>query len=347
MSLKTRLALAALGTLAAAFPACSAIPSATDRAPSADLGRQVLPLPPDDCLSFGPRGVEVVRRDTRAVVRALPAPPAGFGPPIASSVDLASLMAAVVHERGLAVVNLTSSETEPAWLPLPWPTPPSAVFVADAYAATLAGTEVRVWDLVRAVQLAEHDLGAWSREKRLGRAVCAVPDRRDPARLTVVFSSPQRTDLQVLDFSRGSLELAASASNLFENTKRSWYLVERCAYDGELLFLSGTHEETKLDTQGRPVPSPAAFLMRVDLATREHEILFHEDTHARDQAVVELAAAAGTVATLRRDGLLRAFRGHEKVYEGRVARGSAIAWLAEDALAVYGADALDVIPVAR
>lgn len=126
-------------------------------------------------------------------------------------------MAAVVHERGLAVVDDlgASSETgRPSGSPSPGQVPPTSVYVADAYAATLAGTEVRLWDLTNATELWRQDLGAWSREKKLGAPVCAVPDRRDPKRLTVVFSSRERTDLQVLDFSRGSLELAASASNL-------------------------------------------------------------------------------------------------------------------------------------
>lgn len=72
----------------------------------------------------------------------------------------------------------------------------------------------------------------------------------------------------------------------------------------------------------------------------------HEDSHTRDQEVDELAAAAGLVATLRRDGLLRVFRGHAKAYEGQVPRGSALAWLTEDDLAVYGAGSLDVVHVA-
>ncbi|MBK8178146.1 MAG: hypothetical protein IPK67_04495 [Planctomycetes bacterium] len=335
-----------LGLGLTSLPGCASAGSAARPARSTGLGRQVLPLPPDACMSFRAGAAEVLQRDTRAVVRQLPPAPGDFGRPIASSVDLSSLMAAVVHERGLAVVNLTSSETEPQWLPLAWPVPPTSVYVADAYAATLAGTEVRLWDLTNATELWRQDLGAWSREKKLGAPVCAVPDRRDPKRLTVVFSSRERTDLQVLDFSRGSLELAASASNLFENTGRSWYLVERCAYDGERLFLSGTHEETKLSATGQWVPSPAPFLMKVDLASREHEILFHEDSHTRDQEVDELAAAAGLVATLRRDGLLRVFRGHAKAYEGQVPRGSALAWLTEDDLAVYGAGSLEVVHVA-
>lgn len=344
------LVLFSLALFAAGFAACSSPGSAAAAARSNSLGRQVLPLPPEMCLSFRAGEVESIERATRAVVRKLPPPPSelgDFGRPITSSVDLASLMAAVVHERGLAVVNLTSSETEPQWLPLAWSSVPSAVFVADAYAATLAGGTARVWDLTNAVPAGELDLAAWSRERRLGPPVCAVPDRREPKRLTVVFSSRERTDLQVLDFSRGNPELAASASSVFENTKNSWYLVDRAAYDGEHLFLSGTHESVKLDTQGRQVPSPASFLMRIDLATREHEILFHEDTHDRDQAVAELAAAAGLAAVLRGDGLLRVFRGREKVFEGRVPSGSALAWLSEDSLAVYGATALDVVTVAR
>jgi hypothetical protein len=340
-------AILALALVAALPAACKSGGTGAAPAQSTKLGRQVLPLPPDGLMAFTAGGVQVLDRNTRAVVRTLPAAPADYGRPIASSVDLGSLMAAVVHERGLAVVNLTSSETEPAWLPLQWAKPPSSAFVSDAYAATLGGTEVCVWDLTNAVLLSKQDLGQWSRDKGLGAAVCAVPDRNDPKRLTVLFSSPQRTDLQVLDFSRGNLEMSASASNLFANTKRSWYLVERCAYDGERLFLSGTHEEVKLDTMGRQVPSPSPFLMKVDLATREHEILFHEDTHTRDQEVDEIAAANGLVATVRRDGILRVFRGHEKVYEGQVPRGSAIAWLGEDSLAVYGASALDVVRITR
>jgi hypothetical protein len=344
--MKRRTLLAAL-ILFASLPSCVAGTRASAAAHSTALGRQVLPLPPDALISFSSAGGEVLRADNRALVRKLAAAPANYGRPIASNVDLGSLMAAVVHEHGLAVLNLTSSETEPVWLPLEWSKPPSSIFVCDAYAATLGGSEACFWDLTNAVLVFKVDLAAWSRDHRLGPAVCVVPDRSGARKATVLFSSEQSTDIQVLDFSRGTPEMIASASNIFQNTKKAWQIVERCAYDGASLFLSGTKEEVGLDTTGRPVPQPSPFLMKVDLKTREHEILFNENTHDRDQEVVELAAANGCVATVRRDGLLRVFRGHEKTYEAQMERGSAVTWLAEDSLAVYDASALRVIQLGR
>ncbi|HUR29533.1 MAG TPA: hypothetical protein VM509_15190 [Planctomycetota bacterium] len=310
---------------------------------STALGRQILPLPPDSLISFTANGAEVSSSATGALVRKLEPPPADYGRPIASSVDLGSWMGAVVHERGLAVLNLTSPETEPLWLPLAWTKPPTSIFVSDANAATLGGTEACLWDLTNAKLAVRRDLAEWSTEHRLGPAVCIVPDRAKLTRATVLFSSPESTDVQVLDFSRGNPEMIASSSNIFQNTKRTWWRVERCAYDGENLFLSGTKEAVGTDSSGRVVPQPSPFLMKLDLATREHEILSDENTHERDQTVDEIAAAKGLVATVRRDGLLRVFRGREKSYEVRVARGSAIAWLSGTSLAVYDASSSRVI----
>ena len=326
---------------------CSAPSSSAAPAKSTGLGRQVLPLPPDWLLSFSQSGGDVLRKDTQAIERHLQSAPANFGRPIASSVDLGSLMAAVVYEHGLAVLNLTSSETEPSWLPREWTKPPTSVFVSDTYAATLGGSEACFWDLTSSKLLQRIDLTVWSRDHHLGPAVCVVPDRATPSRATVLFSSPERTDIEVLDFSRGSPEPIASASNIFENTKKIWWRVERCAYDGERLFASGTKEEWGIDQSGHPAPQPSPFLMKIDLATREHEILFNENTHALDQDVDELAAAAGLVATVRRDGLLRVFRGHEKVFEQQVARKSAIAWLSGDSIARFDAGSLNVIKISH
>ena len=341
LTLRSRLQVSTL--LLATLAGCAASSSSAAPAKSTRMGRQVVPLPPDWLVSFTSAGGDVMQRDTRALVRHVAAAPTNYGRPIASSVDLGSLMAAVVHEHGLAVLNLTSSEMEPTWLPLEWAKPPTSVFVSDAYAATLGGSEACLWDLSNAVLVLKCDLAAWSREHHLGPAVCIVPDRSNPKRATVLFSSPERTDIEVLDFSRGAPEMIASASNIFENTKKIWWRIERCAYDGERLFLSGTKEESGTNSSGQVVPQPSPFVMKVDLDTREHEILFNENTHALDQEVDELAAAKGLVASVRRDGLLRVFRGHEKIYEQQVARGSAIAWLAEDSLAVFDANSMNVV----
>lgn len=339
-----RLALLAVLALLSSLAGCAADSGgAALAAQSTTLGRQVLTLPPDTLVSFTSAGAEVLRLDNRAVVRKLAAAPLNYGRPIASNVDLGSLMAAVVHEHGLAVLNLTSSETEAVWLPLEWSKPPTSIFVADGYAATLGGFEACTWDLTNAVLVTRIDLAQWSRDHRLGPAVCVVPDRANPKKATVLFSSQESTDVQVLDFSRGNPEMIASASNIFQNTKKSWYIVERCAFDGERLFLSGTQEITGTNSSGQVVPQASPFLMKLDLSTREHELLFHEDTHARDQEVDELAAANGLVASVRRDGLLRVFRGHEKVYEKQDRPGRAIAWLGENSLALYDANSIDVI----
>ncbi|HTF88479.1 MAG TPA: hypothetical protein VK843_08720 [Planctomycetota bacterium] len=332
--------------LLAALAGCASSSSGgASPAKSTRLGRQVLPLPPDWLLSFTSGGGEVLRRDTQASERKLAAAPTGFGRPIASSVDLGSLMAAVVHEHGFAVVNLSSSETEPSWLPKEWSKPPTSVFVSDVYAATLGGSEACFWDLSSAKLTLTIDLASWSRDHRLGPAVCIVPDRSIQGRATVLFSSPERTDLQVLDFSRGTPEVVASASILLENTKKSWWRVERCAYDGERLFLSGTQEVTGTNSSGQVVPQPSPFLMKVDLETRVYELLFRENTHALDQEVDELAAANGMVATLRRDGLLRVFRDREKVYEKQDRPGRALAWLGENSLAIFDASAIETIAI--
>ena len=44
---------------------------------------------------------------------------------------------------------------------------------------------------------------------------------------------------------------------------------------------------------------------------------------------------------------LRVLRGREKIYEGQVERGSAVAFLSEDSLAVFSANALDVVRLAH
>ncbi|MEO6708952.1 MAG: hypothetical protein ABI054_03900 [Planctomycetota bacterium] len=329
-----------------ALAACSSTSAGgASPAKSTRIGRQVLPLPPDWLLSFTSNGGEVLRMNTQASERKLAAAPAGFGRPIASSVDFGSLMAAVVHEHGIAVVNLGSSETEPSWLPKEWSKPPTCVFVSDVYAATLGGSEACFWDLSSAKLILTFDLASWSRDHRLGPAVCIVPDRSTQGRATVLFSSPERTDLQVLDFSRGTPEVVASASILLENTRKSWWRVERCAYDGERLFLSGTQEVSGTNSSGQVVPQPSPFLIKVDLDTRAYELLFRENTHALDQEVDEIAAAHGMLATLRRDGLLRVFRGREKVYEKQDRPGRALAWLSESSLAIFDAGAIETITI--
>lgn len=345
MKIRVHFGFSACALLLFAFAQCAGPQSSALPPKSAQMGRQVLPLPPEALISFTEAGGEVLRNDTQASVRRLNAAPANFGRPIAANVDLGSLMAAVVHQRGLALLNLTSPEVEPVWLELPWSTAPTSVFVADAYAATLGGSEACIWDLTNAKLACKIDLAAWSKQQRLGPAVCAVPDRTNPKRATVLFSSPQSTDLQVLDFSRGDPELVASASNLFRNTGLTWHLVERCAYDGDSLFLSGTKEASGTNASGQVVPLASPFLVRVDLATREYQALASENTHARDQGVEEIAAAGGRVATLRRDGLLRVFRGSTPVFERQERTGRAIAWLSESRLAIFDAGSIDVIEI--